>query len=636
MYRIMVNGNTFCTSRADDLAVINPVVELEANSAGTFTMTIPPTHPYYDLIETRKSIIDVMQNDTVLFEGVCVSQTVDFYKQKTIICEGELTYFNDSIQRPARFQNVSVRGLLTSYIGNHNAQMDSTKQFEVGAVTVNDPNDSIYCYTNYDSTMESLAGDLTEDYGGYFRIRHEDYFLVDNNGNRIIVFDGNETAFLGWGQRVIDYLAESPRTNTQTIRIGKNLMDLTEESGTDETVTVVIPLGCQLEESEVEGLDARLTIASVNDGKDFIEDTEAIATYGRITKVVTWDDVTTAEALKRKAEEYLAENKFEKMVINATAFDLSLSEDDFMDFQLLDNVRVVSEPHGLDRCFMITKIIYNLDAPQNNQLTLGTEIKASISAKTAKASGTGKTSLIGTFKTDFLEVAKANATMIMENGGKGYVYFDYDDNAVIRSIMIMDTQDPLTATKRWVWNENGFGYASRASISDSWKYKTAMTMDGQIVADFITSGTLVAQNGNYEINTQTGKIKMKDAEITGGTINMRSSSASYDAISLNYEDGDGKRSSIIISPGFVNQFYPTGNAMLGLGTYRCTYENETMNLSTSSVQFSDSSSTKSRGQLGNYFLTFFENDNKPRVTLNKYGLTFYDANGKVTKTYSAT
>ena len=53
----------------------------------------------------------------------------------------------------------------------------------------------------------------------------------------------------------------------------------------------------------------------------------------------------------------------------------------------------------------------------------------------------------------------------------------------------MDTDDPVTAEKVWRWNLNGLGYSDNGINGP---YRLAMTMDGQIVADFITTGTLDA------------------------------------------------------------------------------------------------------------------------------------------------
>ena len=74
--------------------------------------------------------------------------------------KGNLPISNDSIQRPAEYHNMTVRGYLETLIEIHNSQVDESRQFEVGIVTVTDTNDSLYRYTNYNSTWKESQGRL--------------------------------------------------------------------------------------------------------------------------------------------------------------------------------------------------------------------------------------------------------------------------------------------------------------------------------------------------------------------------------------------------------------------------------------------------------------------------------------------
>ena len=83
--------------------------------------------------------------------------------------------------------------------------------------------------------------------------------------------------------------------------------------------------------------------------------------------------------------------------------------------------------------------------------------------------------------TSILQAAQTNATELITTAMGGYVYKTENE------LYIMDTDDPTTATKVWRWNLNGLGYSSTGVNGP---YGLAMTMDGAIVADFITTGTL--------------------------------------------------------------------------------------------------------------------------------------------------
>ncbi len=466
MYKVLCDDTKIFDSRVEELALINPVLKLEENKAGSFAFTMSPTHPMYDAVKKRESLIQVYRDDEMLFCGVCIKETKNFYKQKTITCEGELSFLNDTIQRPKRYQGATARGLLEEYITNHNAQVEENKRFVVGQVTVKDPNDYIYCYTNMESTLKSLKEDLVDDLGGIVRIRHEG------------------------GIRYLDYLADSPNTNTQIIKIGENLMDFTVNNDSTDIATAIIPLGCKLETSPVEGLEVRLTIESVNAGCDYVYSQNAVDTYGWIYKTVEWDDVTTPSALKSKGEKYLSDIQFENMVIEAKAVDLHLTDKQIEQFRISDKIRVVSPPHGLDRYFRLTKQTINLNSPEKDTITLGKDERLSLSAKTNRADSKIKKTIESIVPASkILSQAVANATQLIQTATNGYVTTVMNADGTPKELLIMDTNNTETATKVWRWNINGLGYSGNGYKGP---YTLAMTMDGCLVADFIKAGTMFA------------------------------------------------------------------------------------------------------------------------------------------------
>lgn len=465
MYQIYVDEEMFCDSRVDDLAIINPKVTLEVNKAGSFTFIIPPAHPYYDAITKRMSLIRVVRDNEEIFEGICTSVSDDFFKQRTVECEGSLTFFNDTIQRPHKYQNMTVRGLLENFVANHNAKCEAKKHFQVGIVTVTDSNDSIYCYTNYESTMECLKNDLVDDLGGFFRVRTSN------------------------GARYIDYIAESPNTANQDIRLGENLLDFDTTLDTTEIATVIIPLGATKETSSIQGLDERVGIASINGGNDYVVSTNAVQNFGWIEKVVTWENVTTPEALKRKAEAYLSDTQFENMIIEAKAVDLYFEDASIDQFKLLDKIHVISEPHGLDKYFVLTKQTINLNKPESDTITLGTVQKVSLTAQNRNDNKDILKRVEEISISSILESAQDNASQLIKDTENGYVCFNYDENGHPFELLVMDKPTKEEATKVWRWNQNGLGYSSTGYNGT---YGTAITSDGQIVADFIKTGEMTA------------------------------------------------------------------------------------------------------------------------------------------------
>lgn len=482
-YRVYADGNLICSPNNEQTALDSPTLTLEANKAGTFSFTMLPDHPFYDRINLRTSLIDVYQDWELIFEGVPVSESSDFYNRKTFECEGDLAFLNDTIQRLAVHEGMTPQTLLARYLATHNEQADANKQFQVGVVTIQGSN--IYRYTNYQTTMTEIAEDLIENFGGYLRVRHEG------------------------GARYLDYLAESPRASAQSIRIGKNLIDLSKNLNTLDICTVLIPLGAKT--GTLDNIDTRLDIKTVNGGLDYLVGTGA-AYYGNIWRTQTWDDVTVASNLKAKGQAYLDSAQWANLVIEATALDLGLTEEDVEQFRVLDTIRVVSEPHGLDRTFMLTKLQIDLNHPGDTQVTLGHDERLSLSKQTAQAAAK-----IEQAKTEIIATASENTRQILDAATDGAIQILYNENGVAYELRINNSQNPATATKWWRYNSAGWGYTADGGQT----YTIAATMDGAFLANFITAGVLRSQNGKFSLDMETGTANLANANITGGSISYR-------------------------------------------------------------------------------------------------------------------
>ena len=466
------------------LSLIDGTIDFEDNSAGGFTFTIPPMHPAYSSLIIRKGTITVKKGDEVIFCGRAITDSKDFYKNREFFCEGELNYLMDSYQRPEEFHNVSVLQYFSHLIEVHNAQMPD-KAFEVGMVTVADPNDSLYRYTDYDSTLKTIQEDLLKPLGGHIRVRYED------------------------GKRYIDYLADYPRRCQQEVRFGKNLLDFVSENDLSDVFSALIPLGAKLEDS-----DERLTIESVNDGSDTLIYQPLIDRFGYIVRTETWDDVTVASNLKRKGEEFLKAALVENLSLDVTAIDLkNAGLEDTDSIKLLDEIRVVSEPHGLDAIFPVSKMTIPLSAPADQKFSLGLSVTNTFTGGSVEGDTAINDKLTDLDPDKLLEQAQQNATNIINATTKGYIWTTADE------LLIMDTPNPETALKLWRWNLGGLGYSKNGYNGT---FETAITMDGGIIGSFIVTGTLSAENVQIGWNKISNYITIKDGYLnfftnTGGT-----------------------------------------------------------------------------------------------------------------------
>ena len=334
--------------REEDRRLVSAKLYFESNKVDRFGFEILPTHPCFNNIKKLKSIISVFAIKNTneyekLFEGRIPELDKDFNNIGEAEAEGVLSYFRDSIQRPFEFHDITPEDFLKEIVNRHNEGVDETKRFEVGDVTVTG---NLYRMNEkYVTTLEILNDRLIDRLGGYFRVRY--------------VGD----------KKIIDYLKDFDGVNAQTIEFGENLLDLTQVATAADVYSVVIPIGAQDEDGNA------LTIKSVNDGKDYLENHEAIALYGRREAVVEFSDVTLASNLKTKGEEYLQSTIEESLTIEMKAVDLSLINHNIQAFRMYDWVKVISKPHSIIKSFLLKKMEINLIDPTDSYIQLGQIIK---------------------------------------------------------------------------------------------------------------------------------------------------------------------------------------------------------------------------------------------------------------------
>lgn len=345
MYTISIDGKTMYAPNIanEGYSVLNPKLTMELNKSGSLEFTLPPNNVMYDQIQKLKSIVQVYDGNEEIFRGRVLHDEKGFYKRKQVYCEGELAFLLDSVQRVYSYSG-SLEGLFRKYISNHNEQVEETKQFRVGQITVTDKNNYVhYSSIQYPNTWDELNEKLIKTHGGYVRTR-----LASN------------------GIRYIDYIEDYETVSPQIIEFGINLLDISEYIKADDVFTILIPLGAtQAETGE------RLTISSVNSGKDYIVDQSAVNLFGYIWKTNVWENVTQANNLLSKGRQFLAKGVQMSVSLTMKAVDLHLVNVNTNRIKVGDHVRVVSLPHDLDRLFQCTKIILDMVDPKKSEYEFG-------------------------------------------------------------------------------------------------------------------------------------------------------------------------------------------------------------------------------------------------------------------------
>lgn len=485
---------------SDDLQLIEPVLAQELNVSGGLTFGVPAMHPFKDMIRPLSSEFFVYQNGVEIFRGRNTGSEEDFSRTGMIECEGDLAYLIDSIQRPYD-RTGTVEDFFTAVLEAHNQQVEERKQFMKGIVNVvGGTPDTQRAVDACSNTLNCLKAELIGPYKGYLRTRR-----------------GED------GKRYLDYMIDYGGYNKQPIRFRENLLDVGKRKDATTVRTALIPYGAQKDAENADGTTRteRLTIKSVNNDVDYIYDEKAVAEYGWIWDSKTWDDVTDPASLLEAARDYLNDAVKLPEVLELTAVDLSLIDAETAALDIGYWTRVISEPHGLKGDYLLTQKTMHLTEPEKDTIVMGGEIPtltgtiakgmADMGHKVQDASRQTRTELTNKIN---------NATKLITGGLGGYVVLDVIDPETGKQMhpwrmLIMDAPDKDAARNVIQINKNGIGF-STTGINGP--YRNAWTIDGNLVADFITAGQMLAdriRGGILEVGGQglarDGRIVVKDA-----------------------------------------------------------------------------------------------------------------------------
>lgn len=333
----------------------------------SFEFSLYLTHAYYSQLEVLTGIVQVVNtidNEVEFFGRILTDvgeMSSDGAFSKSFVCEDFLGYLNDSSQVYARMANASPEDLLRQILTVHNSQVEPWKQFRLGKVTVKSQSNTKYRYTGYDSTLATIKKYLMEQLGGYLRVRAEKDGLY------------------------LDYLAEVGEFVDSPIRLGKNIKSSKRELNLDGLLTRIVPIGVDADDKNRDEdtgqytTRRKITIESVNKGKNYLEDAELVKEFGIIQKSVEWSDISNPSTLKTRGNQYLRDQR-----IAISSWTVSMVERSLVDAQFkktrLGNTYPLDNPPlaGIEKLQVISKTIDVLN-PQSVEVTIGSN-KQSLTA----------------------------------------------------------------------------------------------------------------------------------------------------------------------------------------------------------------------------------------------------------------
>ena len=306
-----------------------------------------------------------------------------------------------------------------------------------------------------------------------------------------------------------------------SIVYGKNLTDVRQEHNITETYTHIMPYATYTEET-AEGDETTQTdiVVTLTEKVLAISGAENVghqkALVLDLSEMFADNETITETALRAKANQYISAHPAlgtPKISITASFVALWQTEE-YKDIaplervRLCDTVTIKFDKLGISAKAKVVKTVYDALAERYKSVELG-EARSNF-ADTVLAQNEAITELTKVVRKGFsvatqqMQKAIAEATAAITGNSGGYVVLYPEEHP--QEILILDAPTLDEAVHVWRWNSSGLGYSSTGYNGT---YGLAMTMNGAIVADYITAGNL---NG---------------ALITAGTVSSNAISAGF-------------------------------------------------------------------------------------------------------------
>ena len=312
---------------------------------------------------------------------------------------------------------------------------------------------------------------------------------------------------------------ERGANNGVVIEYGKNLTKLEQDSDISEIYTDLLPFAVSTDE---EGVETVVTLY-----EQTLPITKTTLTQKKILIKDFTDSFEMGESihhneLRLKAKDYIANNP---LGIETPALTISFAalwkQPEYPAIlervSLCDTVTVKHTDYGISVQQKVIKTVYDSLLEKYISITLGAAKSNFINeVSNTKAAMQTVTQTVDRMPT-LVNAAINNATKLITGQKGGYVILNGDsDTSMPYELLVLDQPNVADAVNVWRWNVGGLGFSSNGYNGP---YETAITADGQIVADFITTGTLLAdiikagiissKDGSSYWNIDTGEVVIK-------------------------------------------------------------------------------------------------------------------------------
>lgn len=296
--------------------------------------------------------------------------------------------------------------------------------------------------------------------------------------------------------------------NGVSIRYGKNLTDITAEQSIEGRYTGVVPfwkddsgimvtlpewyiLSTEIPTETAYWTDENETIIRDENGNPF-EFAYLDIALAPMDLSDQWEEPPTVAQLREKATSKLAASKAWETEENIEIDFVSLWQtSEYEDVaalqrvQLCDTVSIYYPALEVEIKKKVIKTVYNVLLDRFDSVELGMPQTSLSDSIVNRVSGI----MTDYVRSSRMQAAIENATKLIQGGLGGHVVFNVNADGEPEEILIMDTDDVMTAVNVIRINQNGIGFSQNGYQGP---FETAWTIDGHFVADFIDTGILNA------------------------------------------------------------------------------------------------------------------------------------------------
>ncbi|NQO45484.1 endolysin [Streptococcus suis] len=334
--------------------LLTGVIKLEVGKVGQFDFQFLPNNDGYKVnIRPLLTLVEVVNEKTreEIFFGRIAPISKDMPETGaasfTYNARSELDYLNDSQQRQEIYKGTKS-GFVKKILDWHNDLVETYKEFRVGNIA-DFIGENDYMEAEVDPNKKTLAiinEQIIAEYGLELQIRKAE------------------------GIKYLDLLKRVGVDSQTSIKLSVNMTRNSQKINPDGIVTRLVPLGKKDETGKP------LDIASVNQGKIYIDRQDLIDQFGIRMATQPYDDVTEPSKLKELGEAFMQAQRAISYQYTVEAINLNLIKENFDELKEGNSYPVINPLMGIDERLRIVSRSIDISKVEKSNLVIGEKFKS--------------------------------------------------------------------------------------------------------------------------------------------------------------------------------------------------------------------------------------------------------------------